>query len=137
MHAPREVFVEVYPEAERGNWEPVDALSRDERAALERYPLWPDLEAAWLKANLATLDPARIETYLDRYGAMKPARVLRDRYALYLARSGHDARYLDLYRSFYQGLDVASLDCAALNAEIARLQELVNVAQIQTAGGTS
>ena len=115
----RAIFIEVYPEAERGNWEPVDALSNAERTALERYPLWPDLEAAWLKANIATLDPARIDAYLDRHGTMKPARDLRYRYALHLARSGQSTRYLDLYKSYYQGLDVARLDCAALAAEIA------------------
>ncbi len=119
LERPRAIFVEVYPEAERGNWEPVEALSDADRAALERYPLWPDLEAAWLKANVATLDATRIENFLERYGAMKPARDLRYRYALHLAQAGQHSRYLELYRSFYQGLDVARLDCHALAAEIA------------------
>ena len=119
LERPRTLFIEVYPEVERGNWEPVDALGAKDRGLLERYPLWPDLEAAWLKASLPNVDAARIEGFLDRHGQLKPARDLRYRYALHLARSGQHEAYLALYRSFYQGLEVARLDCHALAAEIA------------------
>ena len=90
-----------------------------DRATLESYPLWPDLEAAWLQANIETVDAARIEDHLERYGTMKPTRELRYRYALHLARSGQHERYLEIYRSFYRDLDVARLDCHALAAEVA------------------
>ncbi len=119
LERPRMLFVEVYPEVERGNWEPVEALSEADRELLERYPLWPDLEAAWLKASLPSVDEARVDGFLDRHGQLKPARDLRYRYALHLARSGQHEAYLALYRSFYQGLEVARLDCHALSAEIA------------------
>ena len=49
---------------------------------------------------------------------LKPARELRYRYALHLARIGHLDSYLSIYQQFYQGLDVAKLDCLALQAEL-------------------
>ena len=80
--------------------------------------LWPDLQGAWLEASIGAADRTEIEAFLDRYGALKPARELRYRYALHLAKSGRTAAFLDLYHAFYQGLDIARLDCLALHAEI-------------------
>jgi soluble lytic murein transglycosylase len=114
----RSLFIELYPQVELGDWSLVDALGQEQRAALEAYPLWPDLEAAWLRANLSRVDRDRIDTFLETHGTLKPARDLRYAYALHLARRGEHERFLAVYRAFYQGLDVARLDCLALAAEI-------------------
>ncbi|MDH3820644.1 MAG: hypothetical protein OEU59_05940, partial [Gammaproteobacteria bacterium] len=47
----RKLFQSVYETVERGDWSPVDDLTLSERALLERYVLWPDLRAVWLRAN--------------------------------------------------------------------------------------
>ena len=112
--AARAAFRAAYPEVERGNWAPAGA----EQALLSRYVLWPDLRAAWLKASIRTVDHAEIETYLDRYGLLKPARELRYRYALHLADEGRLDDYLAIYRAYYRDLGIARLDCLALQAEL-------------------
>ena len=116
--AQRELFRAVYAEAERGRWDGVHALSEEDRERLQAYLLWPDLRAAWFRATIQKADPDSIEAFLDRYGTLKPARELRYRYALHLAESGLFDRYLNIYRSYYQGLGLARLDCIALHAEI-------------------
>lgn len=110
----RAVFREAYAAAELGNWQP----AQENAALLRDYVLWPDLRAAWLGASIASADDADIRAFLDRYASLKPARELRYRYTLYLAKSGRTAEFLDLYRAFYQGLHIARLDCLALHAEI-------------------
>jgi soluble lytic murein transglycosylase len=110
----RVTFRAVYPEAERGNWQPVlqhEQLLRD-------YVLWPDLRAIYLRSHLRNADHAEVGAFLDRYGALKPARELRYQFSLHLAESGHLAEYLQIYQQFYQGLNIAKLDCLALQAEI-------------------
>lgn len=114
----RELFLRVYESVERGSWKAVHALSSAEQRLLEGYALWPDLRAAQLRATIKTADRGEIEAYLDQYGTLKPARELRYRYALHLAKAGDLADYLSIYRQFYQGLDIARLDCVALRAEI-------------------
>jgi len=114
----RELFKRVYADVELGNWSAVDTLSASERQSLEDYVLWPDLRAAWFRANLKKIDHGQVEDFLGHYGLLKPARELRYRYALHLARIGHLESYLSIYQQFYQGLDVAKLDCLALQAEL-------------------
>lgn len=114
----RELFKAAYAEAERGNWSVVDALAASDRQRLESYVLWPDLRAAYLRATLSRQSPATIERFLDAHQASRPARELRYRYALNLARRGEHARFLELYRSYYQGREIARLDCLALDAEL-------------------
>ena len=114
----RALFREVYAGVERGSWEAVDALSNEERALLQEYVLWPDLRAAWFRADIRKADPDALEAFLDRYGTLKPARELRYRYALHLANSGQLEQYLHIYQAYYQGLRIARLDCIALHAEI-------------------
>jgi soluble lytic murein transglycosylase len=109
----RAAFREVYPAAERGDWEPV----REKESLLRQYVLWPDLKAAWLRAHL---DDAAVEVrqFLDEYGTSKPARELRYQFALRLAAKEHFPEYLELYRRWYESLDIAKLDCLALQAGI-------------------
>ena len=111
LDSQRELFKRVYADVELGSWTAVDALSASERQSLEDYVLWPDLRAAWFRANLKKIDHGQVEGFLDHYGVLKPARELRYRYALHLARIGHLDSYLSIYQQFYQGLDVAKLDC--------------------------
>ena len=118
LDSQRELFKRVYADVELGSWSSVDALSASERQSLEDYVLWPDLRAAWFRANLKKIDHGQVEDFLDHYGVLKPARELRYRYALHLARIGHLGSYLSIYQQFYQGLDVAKLDCLALQAEL-------------------
>ena len=114
----RALFQQVYETVERGDWRPVEQLDRDERRLLEGYVLWPDLRAAWLRANLRKIDAAEVDSFLARYGSLKPGRELRYRRALQLARSGDLEGYRRIYEQFYQGQQIARLDCLALQAEI-------------------
>jgi len=114
----RELFQRVYADVERGNWAAVELLSREDQQSLAKYPLFPDLRAAWLRATIRTVDHSEIDEYLDYNGVLKPARELRYRYALHLAAVGDLSAYLKIYKQFYQGLDNTRLDCLALHAEI-------------------
>jgi soluble lytic murein transglycosylase len=114
----RELFLRVYESVERGDWSAVDALDGAERQSLESYVLWPDLRALQLRATIKTVAHDEIEAYLDQYGTLKPARDLRYRYALHLAKTGDLGAYLKIYQQFYQGLEITRLDCLALRAEI-------------------
>lgn len=109
----RSAFREVYPAAERGDWEP----AREKQAILEDYVLWPDLRAAWLRAHL---DDAATEVrqFVERYPSLKPARELRYRLALHLAEVKRFPEYLAIYDRWYADLEIAQLDCLALQAYI-------------------
>jgi len=115
----RELFRQVFGSVELGNWAAVDALPDEHRDLLQHYVLWPDLRATWFRARIRTADHAEIDAFLERYGTLKPARELRYRYALQLAEDGDLGAFLEIYEAFYQGLEIAKLDCLALQAEIA------------------
>ena len=115
----RELFNQVFAAVERGDWGPVDNLSATDRLLLQQYALWPDLRATWLRANLKKTPAADVDAFLHEYGALRPARELRYRHALNLARNGNLAGYLHIYEQYYQGLGFAKLDCLALQAELA------------------
>lgn len=123
----REAFREAWPAAERGDWRPV----ADRKDLLQDYVLWPDLVAAYLGARLATGNEAEIREFLERYGALRPARELRYRFALHLASAGRMPEYLEIYRNHYRNLGIARLDCLAANAEIlaGRQKEIVTLAE--------
>jgi soluble lytic murein transglycosylase len=110
----RAAFRAVYPEVERGNWQPVLQYEQ----MLRDYMLWPDLRASYYRARLQLADHAEIAAFLDQYGMLKPARELRYQFSLHLAAAGHPSEYLGIYRQYYQGLNIAKLDCLALQAEI-------------------
>jgi soluble lytic murein transglycosylase len=111
----RQAFRDVYAEVERGNWQAIGA----HRELLESYALWPDLRAAWFGATLANADHGDVEDFLDRHGMLRPARELRYRYALHLVETGRLDEFHAIYERFYQGLEIAKLDCLALQGEIA------------------
>lgn len=110
----REAFRDLYPDVELGNW----GRAAKHEELLQSYVLWPDLKAAYYRGRLGDVDDAEVEAFLDHYGTLKPARELRYRYALYLAREGRLAEFHSIYQQFYQGLDLARLDCLALQAEL-------------------
>ncbi|MGH8221647.1 MAG: hypothetical protein ACREQZ_01610, partial [Woeseiaceae bacterium] len=108
----RAAFRHAYAQAELGNRAP----TQDARRLLRDYPLWPDLQVAYLKSRVRSGafddgDEKAIAALLDEYGALRPARELRYYYALALAKAGRLAEYLDIYRRYYQRLDIARLDC--------------------------
>jgi soluble lytic murein transglycosylase len=110
----RSAFRTVLVEVERGTWQPVQQYEE----LLKAYVLWPDLRATYLRASLRNADHGEIDAFLNQYGVLKPARELRYRYALHLAAEGRMSGYLKIYKQFYQGLEIANLDCLALQAEI-------------------
>ena len=114
----REIFKSVYADVERGNWSVVDALPQSEQRLLADYVLWPDLRATYFRATMANADHDEVETFLHAHGALRPARELRYRYAVHLAAAGDLPAYLSIYERYYQGMDIARLDCLALRAEI-------------------
>jgi len=114
----RELFKSVYQTVERGDWSPVDGLSASERQHLEQYVLWPDLRATWLRVNLKKVTSTEIGAFLSQHGTLRPARELRYRQALTLARNGDLDGFHEIYQQFYQGQNMASLDCLSLQAEI-------------------
>ncbi len=124
----RALFIELHPVVERGDWSAVDALPADDRKLLRDYVLWPDLRSTWLRATISVAEHDEIEAFLDRYGTLKPARELRYRYALHLAKEGDLNGFLSIYERYYQGIEMAKLDCLALRAEIknGREQRVVN-----------
>ncbi len=110
----RSVFRTIYPDVERGNWQ--TATQYEE--LLRSYVLWPDLRAAYLRTRLDKADTSEVEDFLNAYGTLKPARELRYRFVLQLARDDKLPEYLEIYQQFYQGLEIAKLDCIALHAEL-------------------
>jgi soluble lytic murein transglycosylase len=114
----RALFKSVYETVERGDWSPVDGLSASDQALLQQYVLWPDLRATWLRANLRTIPAADIDAFIQRHGTLRPARELRYKRAMMLARDGDLAGFQRIYEQFYQGQDIARLDCLSLQAEI-------------------
>lgn len=114
----RGLFKQVYATVERGDWSVVDGLSASEQQLLQNYVLWPDLRAAWLRANLESVDTAEIESFLDNYGTLRPGRQLRYRYALTLGRRGDLTSFQQIYERYYQGQGNAHLDCLSLQADI-------------------
>lgn len=110
----RAAFRTVLVEAERGNWQPVQQVE----PLLKNYVLWPDLRATYLRADLKNADHDDVHAFLNQYGVLKPARELRYQFALHLMTEGRMSEYLDVYRQFYQGLEIEKLDCLALQAEI-------------------
>ena len=114
----RALFLQVHEAAERGGWSEVEKLDAADQELLQQYLLWPDLRAAFLRATMNTASHAEITEFLDQYGTLKPARELRHRYALHLAKHDDMAGYLIIYQAYYQGLDVTNLDCLAITAEL-------------------
>jgi soluble lytic murein transglycosylase len=114
----RQLFTDVFQTVERGDWSAVDLLAPEEKELLEQYVLWPDLKAAYWRATLDTASLTEIDTFIEHYGTLRPARELRYRVALHLARNGDLAGFQKIYERYYQGQEIAKLDCLSLQAEL-------------------
>ncbi len=114
----RQLFRSVFDSVERGDWSAIETLANKDKERLRQYVLWPDMRAAYLRATIAKASAADIEAFLDKYGTLRPARQLRYRYALHLASVGNLSEYQRIYEQFYQGREIAKLDCLSLQAEL-------------------
>lgn len=114
--AQRAAFKQAYATAQQQGG---DAW-RGQAQGLRDYVLYPYLEAAALRHDLATLDLARVQSYLTRYPAMIPADDLRRAFLGELARRQDWSGFLALYQD---GLGDA-LTCDALQARMAQGQPL-------------
>ena len=114
----RELFRDVYASVERGDWTAVEDLSALDQQLLEQYVLWPDLRATWLRANIDSVSNEEVAAFVQHHGTLRPARELRYRHALNFVKRGDLQAYLGIYEQFYQGQEIAKLDCLALQAEI-------------------
>lgn len=114
----RQLFRDVFDSVERGDWSAIENLRDTDKERLRQYVLWPDIQAAFWRATIAQVSAAEIEAFLDAYGTLRPARQLRYRYALHLASTGNLPGYQRIYEQFYQGQEIAKLDCLSLQAEL-------------------
>ncbi len=112
----RQLFRDVINEVELGDWGAVDNLDANDRRLLEDYALWPDLRATYLRTALDELQ--QVDEFLSRYGTLRPARELRYRFALHLAKGGDLQDFQRIYEQFYQGQEISKLDCLALQADL-------------------
>ncbi|MEO0973060.1 MAG: hypothetical protein AAFX85_08180, partial [Pseudomonadota bacterium] len=90
LQAQRERFRSALPRARAGARDAVDAVADD-------YALKPYLEAAWLGADLDARSPEQINAFLHRYGDALPARRLRYRWLLQLAKAERWEDYLSAW----------------------------------------
>ncbi|MDH3482055.1 MAG: hypothetical protein OEM50_10090, partial [Gammaproteobacteria bacterium] len=118
MQEKRQLFNAVFDAVERGDWSAVEDLPAADSRLLQEYVLWPDLQATYWRATLATASATDIDAFLNQYGTLRPARELRYRYALHLARHGDLVGFQRIYEQFYQGQNMAQLDCLSLQAEL-------------------
>lgn len=114
----RQLFKAVIETAEQGDWSVVLQLPAEESKLLRRYVLWPDLRATYLRNTIQSAPAADLDAFLQQYGTLRPARELRYRHALHLANSGDLRGYQRIYEQFYQGQEIAKLDCLSLQAEL-------------------
>ncbi len=112
VEAERQLFREVYLEAERGDWGPAGAAAK----VLEDYPLWPDLRLAWILARIDEVDAAEVSAWLDAHGRLPPAARLRGRWINELARRGDWKAFLALYDARFAADGIVRLDCLAAMA---------------------
>ncbi len=104
----REQFARAYALAQQG-----DPAWRRDAEALQDYPLYPYLEAAYLLHDLGSAHAARVRDYLARHGALIPGRELRRAWLDRLARKQDWQQYLAFYAP---GLG-ATYDCRELQAQ--------------------
>jgi soluble lytic murein transglycosylase len=96
-------------------------------AGLEDYPLYPYLEAAVLRKNIAKAERADIERFLARWPDSLPARDVRESYLRELARRGD----WKSFRAFWKESRDRDLRCNELRARIAGGDKLDFVRDIE------
>lgn len=110
----RQVFRQLYPQAELGQWESLGPL----RKQLVDYVLFPDLRAAYLNARLSRVSDAEIEAFLDTYADLWISRRLRGRWLQLLAKQQRWETFLEQYRAHYRPDAGARLECRALTGRL-------------------
>lgn len=108
----RVAFVAAWAAAEHGRWEPAG----DTLDLLERYVLFPDLRAAWLRARLSTAAPAEVEAFLAAHPGLPATGELRRRWLDALEQRRDWPRYLALYERHFSERADPRLRCVALRA---------------------
>jgi len=96
-------------------------------ANLGEYPLYPYLEAATLRRNIAKTPRADIERFLARWPDTLPASDVRDAYLRELARRGD----WTTFRLFWKGSRDRELQCDDLRARIAAGDKIDFAADIE------
>lgn len=111
----REQFAQTYALAQQG-----DPAWKRGAEALQDYPLYPYLDAAYLLHDLGSARAAQMRDYLARYGDLIPGRELRRAWLDRLARKQDWQQYL----AFYAPDLGNAYDCRALQAQAAQGQKL-------------
>lgn len=112
----REQFRSAYAAAQRtppGEWKKL-------ANGLDDYPLYPYLEGAVLRRNIAKASRADVEHFLKRWPDSLPESDVRDAYLRELARRGE----WQTFRAFWKGSRDRDLQCDALAARIAAGEKL-------------
>ncbi len=104
----REQFAQAYALAQRG-----DPAWKHDTAALQDYPLYPYLEAAYLMHDVRSAHAAQVRDYLARYGDLIPGRELRRVWLDRLAQQQDWQQYL----AFYAPDLGSAYDCRELQAQ--------------------
>ncbi|MEM9386515.1 MAG: transglycosylase SLT domain-containing protein [Pseudomonadota bacterium] len=120
LQTQRAAFRRALPKAMRGERSALEEVSAD-------YLLYPYLEAAWLGADLDSRGPRDIADFLGRHGEALPARRLRYRWLLHLAKQERWSEYLATWRGVTRP-DV-TLRCHQLSARLDSANP--NLAQIE------
>ncbi|HJT97592.1 MAG TPA: transglycosylase SLT domain-containing protein [Rhodanobacteraceae bacterium] len=121
--AQRDQFRSAYAAATRtppGDWKKL-------AVGLADYPLYPYLEAASLRRNIAKTPRADIERFLARWPDTLPASDLRDAYLRELARRGE----WSAFRALWKGSRDRELQCDELRARIAGGEKLDFAADVE------
>jgi soluble lytic murein transglycosylase len=112
----RESFRAAYAAATRnppGDWKKL-------AIGIEHYPLYPYLEAAALRRNIAKVSRADVERFLARWPGTLPESDLREAYLRELARRDDWTSF----RAFWKGSRARDLECNALEARLAAGEKL-------------
>ena len=80
----REAFREAWPQALDGDARPI----RDNQLLLSDYPLYPDLQAAWMRSQIGRIGDQEIEQFVSGNPRSSAVRDLRYRWMKSLASCG-------------------------------------------------
>ncbi|NGX16106.1 transglycosylase SLT domain-containing protein [Wenzhouxiangella sp. XN24] len=116
LDSQRDAFRAGLAHAEAGRWDRVEP----ELAALQGYPLLPDLRAAFLRSRLGRVDDAEVRAFLAAHPELGFSDGLRRQWAHSLARRGAWGDYLEVYEQHYATRNDTTLDCHAFTARLRR-----------------
>ncbi|MDH3647182.1 MAG: transglycosylase SLT domain-containing protein [Gammaproteobacteria bacterium] len=91
---------------------------RQNQLLLADYPLYPDLQAAWLRSQVGKIADSEIDEFVSNHSGSSAVRDLRYRWAKSLAARGQWSKYLAVYDTEYAQSDDEILACLALTARL-------------------